>query len=347
MNREQPTRWVVDLHSDTATRPVRAMREAMAWADVGDEQLGEDPTTRLLEERVADLLGKEAAAFLCSGTMCNRTAVAALTRPGDRIVCDSVAHVLRSEAGGAAAVSGVLIEPVATERGHLDAAAVRSQVSSPKGSRYEPRTSLVWFEQTNNFAGGTVCPIETWREAAGAAHEAGIPVFVDGARLWNAGVATGVPLSRWAAAVDGLWVDFSKGLGAPMGGVIAGSAAFIEEVVRWKHVLGAALRQSGVVAAAALWALDHHVERLHLDHENARRLARGLAELGCDVVEPDTNIVFFTPPVPAERFTAGLAERGVRMTPLAGRVRAVTHLDVPEAGIDVALSAAREVLAGD
>ncbi|RMH87235.1 MAG: low specificity L-threonine aldolase [Actinomyces sp.] len=338
---------MIDLGSDTATRPTPGMRRAMAEAEVGDEQRGEDPTTNRLQERVAELCGTEAALFLASGSLCNKVAVAALTRPGDSVLCDHRAHLYRWEAGGPAVTSGVMFDPVATDDGHFTAEQVRSRLQS--GSKYVPRTALVALEQTHNFAGGTVWPLERYEAVCDAAHAGGASVLVDGARLLNAVVATGVPAHVWAAPTDAIWVDFSKGLGGPFGAALAGDGAFIEEAVRFQYVFGAALRQSGVIAAAALYALDHHVDRLAEDHARARTLAEGLAELGCRVADRvDTNLVYFDP-TPAglapEPFCAALLDEGVRMGPVRGSVRAVTHLDIDDADITAALAAAARVLA--
>ncbi len=334
----------VDLFSDTHTLPTPGMRRAIFDAEVGDEQLGEDPTTRALEERVAALCGTEAALLLPTGSMCNKVGVAALTRPGDAVVVDSRAHVLRFEGGGPAVLSGVVFEPIASERGHFDGGRLRAALNP--GSVYQPRTSLVCLEQTHNFAGGTVWPIERYREVCSTAHEHGASVLTDGARLLNAVAASGVPARDWADPVDAVWIDFSKGLGAPGGAVLAGAAAFVADANRFKYLFGGAMRQSGMLAAACLYALDHHVERLPDDHARAARLASGLGDLGLLVEPPETNMVFFDPaPLDAPGFVLALEERGVRMSLAAGRIRAVTHLGVDDSGIDRALAAAAEVVA--
>ncbi len=336
----------VDLHSDTGTRPTAAMRAAMAAAEVGDEQLGEDPTTRALEERVAGLLGKDRAVFLATGSLANKVALATLTSPGDSVVCDHRAHVFQSEAGGAAIVAGVQMQPVHAERGWFDADALRS-VLSPPGNHYKSHTSVVSIEQTHNFAGGTVWPLDAWDGVTGAAHEAGVTVHVDGARLLNAVAASGVPAGRWAAGVDTVWIDLSKGLGCPGGAVLAGDAAVIADAVRWKYRLGGALRQSGILAAAGMYALDHHVDRLADDHATARRLADGLTAAGMAVEAPETNMVFFDPAptgLSVAEVVSGLRRRDVRVTPVAGRIRAVTHLDVGPDGIEQAVAATADVV---
>jgi threonine aldolase len=320
------------------------MRRAIAEAEVGDDQKGEDPTVNRLQERVAELLGTEAALFLVSGTMCNNVAVAALTQRGDAVVVDRRAHLLRSEAGGAVVGSSVVLDQLDGERGHFTPEQLAAALHP--GSLHVPPTRLVSLEQTHNFAGGTVWPLDQYRAVCAVAHGGGAAVHVDGARLPNAVVASGVPFRDWAAPVDSLWIDFTKGLGAPIGAVLAGGVDLIAEARRYKHVFGAAMRQAGIAAAGCLHALDHHVERLADDHASAARLGEGLADLGCRVDPVETNMVFFDPPGgDAAGFLAGLADSGVRMGAVGGRVRAVTHLDVDAAGIDAALAAARSVLA--
>lgn len=334
------TRPRIDLHSDTATRPTAAMRQAIADADVGDEQLGEDPTTRALEERVADLVGKQAALFLPSGSMANKVAVGAHTQPGDVIICDNRAHVFRWESGGPTIISGVSFEALATEHGRYSAEELETAYVA--GTKYQPRTRLAWIEQTHNAGGGTVWSLADYEAVTGAAASLGLAVHVDGARLPNAVVATEVPFHRWAATVDSVWFDFSKGLGAPMGAVLAGTADFIAEANRFKYVVGGSLRQSGMMAAGCLHALDHHVDRLADDHANAARLAEGLADLGFAITAPvGTNMVYFDPEpagISREALVDALGRTGIRLTvnPRGG-IRAVTHLDVSTADIEDAL----------
>ena len=330
---------MIDLFSDTHTLPTDGMRAAMAAAEVGDEQLGEDPTTRRLEERVAALLGKEGALFLPSGSMCNKVAVAAFTRPGDAVVCDSRAHVMRAEGGGSAALSGIFFEPLVTEKGHFTPEQLDAVLNS--GNLYQSRTALVALEQTHNFAGGTVWPLPQYRAVADLAHQRGAAVFTDGARVFNAVAATGVEVEQWSNPVDAIWVDFSKGLGGPGGAAIAGSQDFIGRANRFKYLFGGAMRQSGILAAAALYGLDHNLGRLAEDNANAARLGQGLAALGLEVIAPESNMVFFTPPRGTEiaAFVAALAQEGVRCSPLAGRIRMVTHLGVSAAEVDTAIAA--------
>jgi threonine aldolase len=332
---------LIDLYSDTQTRPSPGMRRAMAEAEVGDEQRGEDPTTRRLEERVAGLLGKEAAVFLPSGTMCNQIALLVHGRPGDELIAADLAHVLTSEAGGGSVFGGLQTWPIAAKRGVFAARDVAAAIRAP--SRHSPRSRILALEQTVNRGGGAIWPIAAIEEVAAEGRRHGLAIHMDGARLLNAVVASGVSAARMAAPVDSLWLDLSKGLGCPVGGVLAGSRAFIEEAWGWKHRMGGALRQSGILAAAGLYALEHNVERLAEDHANARRLAALAGEVeGLAVVNPEveTNIVFLDPSrggrAPRD-VCAALAAAGVRMgTSFGGLIRAVTHLDVSAAEIETA-----------
>jgi threonine aldolase len=339
----------VNLYSDTQTRPTAAMRAAIAAAEVGDEQRREDPTTIALEERVAELLGQEAALFLPSGTMCNEIAIRLHIRPGgDQLLLGRETHPLIAEAGGPAQLSGAVITEIDGEAGMFTPQALDAAIhgTGPRG-RYGPRARLVCVEQTTNMGGGRVWPLEQVRGVLEVARGHGLRTHLDGARVMNAAVASGVDAATWAGGFDSAWLDFTKGLGAPVGACLAGSAAFIEEAWRWKQMLGGAMRQSGIVAAAGLHALDHHVERLADDHARARRLAEGLAALPGVTIDPatvETNIVIFDVP-DAPAFCAALAERDVAMSHFGPtRVRAVTHLDVDDAGIDRALAAAAQAL---
>ncbi len=343
---------LIDLFSDTVTRPTPAMRRAMAEAEVGDEQLREDPTVNRLQEMVAELLGKEAALFLPSGTMCNQVAFAVHCRPGDEILLHETAHPLLYEAGGAAAMVGALLRPLPGPRGLFTAEQVRAAARPPV--HYMPRTRAVSVEQTANIAGGVCWPLERIEAVCGVARELGLARHLDGARLLNAVVSSGTPARAFAAPFDSAWIDLTKGLGAPVGAVLAGSHDFIEAAWVYKQRFGGAMRQAGIVAAAGIYALTHHVDRLAEDHERARRLARGLAGvrgIGVDAERVDSNIVIFD--VAASGRTGdevadrALAEHGVRFSVLGPTtVRAVFHLDVPEDGADRALSAMRAVLAG-
>src|SRR5215813_7300484 len=284
----------VDLYSDTVTRPTQAMRRFMCDAAVGDEQKGEDPTINQLQEMVAELLGKEAAVFLPSGTMCNEIAMRVHCRPGDEMLAHRTAHPVHFETGGPAALAGVNVRPLDGARGQFDAAAVEAAVRP--ASRYSPRSRLVWVEQTSNMGGGSVWPLERIESVAAVARRHGLATHLDGARLMNAVVASGVSARDYAAPFDSAWIDFTKGLGAPVGAALAGSRAFIDEAWRFKQQMGGAMRQAGIIAAAGVYALRHHVKRLAEDHANARRLAEGLARLPGVKLDPatiETNIVFF------------------------------------------------------
>jgi threonine aldolase len=336
----------VNLHSDTQTRPSDGMRRAIASAEVADEQRGLDPTVNALQDRVAELLGHEAALFLPSGTMCNQIAVRLLTRPGDEVILERFSHPIIAEGGGAAAHSAVMMQPVDGVGGMFTGAQVEASLRTP-GSRYEPRSRLVCVEQTTNYGGGRVWPLEQIREVLDVAARHELFSHLDGARLMNAVVASGVSAADYASGFTTAWLDFTKGLGAPVGACLAGSAELIEEAWRYKQMMGGALRQAGIVAAAGLYALDHNVERLAEDHSNARVLAEGIAALDGARIDPskvETNILIFEVDDPAA-VLAALAAEGVEMTQMGpGRIRAVTHMDVDRAGIERALKALGKVL---
>jgi len=322
------------------------MRSAIAAAEVGDEQRGLDPTTRRLQERVARLVGHEAALFLPSGTMCNEIALRLHVRPGgDEVILDRSAHPVNYEAGGPAQVAGAMIRTVEGEGGIFTAEQLEAAIRAP-GNRYAPRSRLVSVEQTTNIGGGRVWPVETIRGVLETARAHDLRAHLDGARLMNAVVASGVPARDYAGGFDTAWIDFTKGLGAPVGAVLAGSSDLIEEAWRWKQMLGGAFRQSGIVAAGCLYALEHHVERLAEDHENARVLAEGLAELSGVRLDPasiETNIVIFEVD-DAPGLVRRLADRVELQAVDVAHVRAVTHLDVTRADIEGALSIFAEVL---
>lgn len=340
---------LVNLYSDTQTRPTAAMRAAIASAEVGDEQRGEDPTVLALQERVAALLGHEAALFLPTGTMCNAIAIRLHIRPGgDELLLGRSAHPLHFEAGGPAATSGALLTPLDGERGMFTAETLENAIAAhPVGDNHAPRPRLMSVEQTTNMGGGRVWPLAQVGEVLAVAVRHGLRTHLDGARLLNAVVASGVAADEWAAPFDTAWIDFTKGLGAPVGACLAGSSDLIAEAWRYKQMWGGAMRQAGIIAAGGLHALDHHVERLAEDHANARRLAEGLATLPGIVLDPDeveTNIVIFSVP-DAPGLCARLEEAGVRMGAIGpDRVRAVTHLDVDAAAIERALRAAAAVV---
>jgi threonine aldolase len=324
------------------------MREAMARAEVGDEQIGDDPTVNLLCQRVADLLGKEAAVFMPSGTMCNVAATLAYCRPGDEIMAHPTAHIIAREGGAHAALGGFQITPLSGEDGQFAPETFRAALH-PR-SRYQPPQVLVSVEQTANIGGGTIWKKADLDEIVGIAKAHGLATHMDGARLLNACVATGISAQDMAAGWDSAWIDFSKGLGAPIGGAIAGSRDFIDEVWRWKQRLGGSMRQAGICAAACIYALDHHVDRLADDHANARALARGLSQIdGITVQQPETNLVFFKPDgagVAGNTMVAELGKRGVLLAMMDGRIRACTHLDVTAGMIEETVGLVRDIVRG-
>ena len=326
----------VDLRSDTVTRPTPGMRRVIAEAEVGDAVLGDDPTAAELERYAAELLGKEAALFFPSGIMANTTALLVNAPPGTEAVIDAGGHILNYEEGAGAAWGGVQLRAVQTADGllrpeHL-AEAIRPRTP------YLPQTSLVCLENTHNGAGGRVLPLAQLAAVAQAARERGVALHLDGARLPNASAATGVPMAEYAAPVDTVMVALSKGLGAPVGSVLAGSAEAMQRAWRIRRRLGGGMRQAGILAAAGLYALRHHLPGLTEDHRRARGLAARAAALpGLSVVPPETNIVMIDlaePRLEAGPLLAAMERRGVRMVQFgARRLRAVTHLDVDDAGI--------------
>jgi len=338
----------INLLSDTQTRPTSAMREAMARAEVGDEQVGDDPSVNVLCERVADLLGKEAAVFMPSGTMCNVTATLVHCRPGDEILVHASAHIIAREGGAHSALGGFQITALPGADGQFTPAAFRAALH-PR-TRYQQPQTLVSVEQTANIGGGTIWKKADLDEVVKIAKSNGLATHMDGARLLNACVATGTTARDMANGWDSAWIDFSKGLGAPIGAVIAGTRDFIDEVWRWKQRLGGSMRQAGICAAACTYALDHHVDRLAEDHANARALARGLAQIaGIEVQQPETNLVFFRPDgagVSGDAMVGALRKRGVLLAMMDGRIRACTHLDVSADMIEETVGLVREIVRG-
>jgi threonine aldolase len=337
----------INLYSDTQSKPTPGMKEAMLRAEVGDDQGGSDPSVWELCDRVAALLGKEAAMFLPSGTMCNQVAIATHCRPGDEILAHEDAHIQSSEAGAPGAISGVLVKGLAGERGQFTAAALEEAIRPI--SRYSPPQRLVEVEQTANKGGGACWTVEGLREVADAAHRHGMPVHMDGARLMNAAVALGLPASEIVADCDTVWLDFTKGLGAPLGAVLAGTADFIGQAWRWKQRLGGSMRQGGMNAAACTYALDHHIDRLADDHANAASLARGMAQIpGITVETPETNMVFFDTKgagMTAGEFAGKLRQMGVMVSVSdKWRGRACLHLDITAAQVDEALAIMRQAV---
>ena len=336
----------IDLYSDTKTRPTQAMRAAIAAAEVGDEQQNEDPTVARLLARVCGLLDQEAAIFLPSGTMANEIAILVHCRPGDELIAHELSHVVLGEGGAPAALAGVMVRSLTGPRGQFTPEMLRQALRA--NSRYQPTSRLVVIEQTANIAGGTLWPFDQLRQVIEEARSHELTVHMDGARLMNASVASGLPAARYSRMFDSVYIDFTKGLGAPIGAVLTGSHEFIAKAWRWKQRLGGSMRQAGMMAAACLYALDHHVERLQEDHENARTLAAQLAAIPGIAVEPvDTNIVFIDVAgvgVSASDFNEALKQRGTRGS-LHGptRMRFVTHLDVSKEQIQTAAGIVAEV----
>ena len=337
----------INLYSDTQTKPTPAMLDAMMRAEVGDEKHGDDPSVHALCDRMAALMGKEAAVFMPSGTMCNVASTLVHCRPGEEIIAHETAHILTSEGGAHAALGSVQILPLQGARGMYSPDQLRGALRGK--SRHTPTQRLVEVEQTANTGGGAVWDRAVLAEIAEIAHGAGLNTHMDGARLMNACVAAGIAPADMVAGYDSVWLDFTKGLGAPLGAVLCGSRDFIDEAWRWKQRLGGAMRQAGICAAGCLYSLDHHVDRLAEDHANAKSLARGLAQMeGVEVQDPDTNLVFFTIPgtglAPGE-LVSRVRMQGVALSMLGGRLRACTHLDVTAPMIEDALAIIRGALA--
>jgi threonine aldolase len=335
------TREPVELRSDTFTTPTPEMRRAMAEAEVGDDVWGEDPTAIALEAHCAELFGKEAGLFVPSGTMGNEASLKVLTRPGDEVIAEAASHIVLYESGGPAALAGVMVRTVVAPDGRMDPADVRSLIDA--ANPHTSRPTLVWIENTHNARGGRVSSLEDVRAVAAVARAAGIGVFMDGARIFNASVACDVPVAEYAAEVDALSFCFSKGLGAPIGSMVVGSEAFIADLRRVRQLLGGGMRQVGVLCAAARVAVDTMVERLADDHANARRLAEGFADALPGSVQPevvDTNMVFAdVGDRDVELVVDAMAADGVHVASVTpGVFRAVTHKDVTAAGIERAIA---------
>ncbi len=334
---------MIDLRSDTVTRPTQAMRQAMFEAPLGDDVFGEDPTVNRLEEYVAELLGTEAALYAPSGTMCNQIGVFVSTNRGDEVLLHEGAHVLNYEAGAPALLSGVQIRPLPGEGGIISPDALRAAVRAE--NVHFPRPRLLCLENTHNTAGGKVFPLEDFVAVAATAREMGLRVHLDGARLFNAQAATGIPAREWCAHADTVSVCSSKGLGAPVGSLIAGNGETIQEARRARKAFGGGMRQAGVIAAGSLYAFEHHTDRLSEDHERAKKLAVGLREAGYRVKPPETNIVIVEVEE-ADLFLQALAREGVLATPrTSGSVRFCTHLDVGDREIETAIEAAARLTA--
>jgi len=340
---------VVDLRSDTVTRPTPEMRRAMIGAEVGDDVLDHDPTTQALEEKVADLLGKESALFFPSGVQANQTALAVHGRPGTEVVLEAGAHIFNYEEGAGAAPSGLPLRPVNTDDGLLTPELVREAVRPD--SPYIQPTSLIALENTHNGAGGKILPYVTMQAIRDVARESGLPVHLDGARLWHACVETGLSPEDYGSLADTVMVCLSKGLGAPVGSLLAGPEELLKRAWRVRRRLGGGMRQSGFLAAAGIYALDHHRDRLADDHSRARFLAEEAAGIpGVSVVSPETNIVMLDledPGISVDSVLASMMEEGVMMVRFGPRrLRAVTHLEVGDEGVERALAVLSRAVGG-
>jgi threonine aldolase len=338
----------IDIRSDTVTKPTPGMRQAMAAAEVGDDVLDGDPSTRRLEARMADLLGKEAALFFPTGSMANLTGVAAMSSPGTEVILDANAHIMQGEMAGVATICGVQFKLVPSSEGRLvmSAGDLRRTIRPP--SIHNPLPSVICVENTHNGAGGTVTSLSELRAMRAVADEHGLPVHLDGARLWNASAATGTLLADFASCAHTVMLSFSKGLGCPVGAILAGDAPTMQRAHRIRKRVGGGMRQSGILAAAALYALDAHLERLPDDHANARLFADAVdGAAGATVIPPDTNIVMIDLPggMPASDVVARAKAGGVLITAWTPtRIRAVAHLDVDAAAVTRAAAVVREAI---
>jgi threonine aldolase len=334
---------MIDLRSDTVTRPTEGMRRAMLEAPVGDDVFGEDPTVNRLEEYVAGLLGKEVALYAPSGTMTNQIGLHVSAKRGEEVLLHEGSHIFVYEAGAPAMLSGVQLRTLPGENGVLDPETVRAAVR-PEDVHF-PRSRLLCLENTHNTAGGKIFPLEDFATVAQTAKVLGLKVHLDGARLFNAQAATGIPASEWCAHADTVSVCSSKGLGAPVGSLLAGDEETIREARRARKAFGGGMRQAGIIAAASLYAFEHHIDRLAEDHARARKLVAGLREAGYEAKEPDTNLVLVAVEDPPE-FLRALAREGVLATPgKPGFVRLCTHLDVGDKEIETAIDVATRIIA--
>ncbi len=339
----------IDLRSDTVTKPSPEMRRAMAQAEVGDDVYGEDPTVNRLQEAVAGLLDKEAALFVASGTMGNQVAIRTHTQPGDEVIMDAEAHIFHYEAAAPAALSGVQLRTVPGERGHPAAEQIEPLIRPD--NIHAPRTRLICLENTHNRGGGSILPVKTLQGVSALAKSRGLLMHLDGARLLNACIATGRAAAEYARHFDSVAICFSKGLGAPVGSALAGSAELMERARRVRKTFGGGMRQAGIIAAGALYALEHNVDRLAIDHHNARHLAEALAEMPALELDPtrvETNIVIWRladGPFTALDVQAQLKERGVLVSYFGGRLlRCVTHLDLTSGDIEATIPIIRAAL---
>jgi threonine aldolase len=340
---------LIDLRSDTVTRPTPAMRKAMAEAEVGDDVFGEDPTVNALQEKVAHLLGKEASLFVPSGTMANQLSIKSHTQPGDEVIIELSSHPYNFEGGAGAALSGIQFQCLKGVRGILDASQIEEAIRPD--DHHFPVTRLVCLENTHNRGGGSIYPLEKISEIYRLAKSKGLLLHLDGARLWNASMATGIKSEEYAQWADSVSVCLSKGLGAPIGSLVAGSKSFIDRVHRFRKMFGGGMRQAGIIAAAGIYALDHHIERLKDDHQNARRLAVGLKEFKGVSIDPkhvETNIVIFdvsNTGMTGAQVGEAMKKEGVLIHAFSRtQIRLVTHLDITSEDIETALKAFEKIL---
>jgi threonine aldolase len=339
----------IDLRSDTVTRPTSAMRKAMSEAEVGDDVFGEDPTVNALQEKVANLLGKEAALFVPSGTMANQLSIKSHTQPGDEVIIETSSHPYNFEGGAGAALSGIQFQCLKGVRGILDASQIEEAIRP--ADHHFPVTKLICLENTHNRGGGSIYPLEKMAEIYRLTKSKGLLLHLDGARLWNASVATGIKPHEYAQWADSVSVCLSKGLGAPIGSLVAGSKPFIDRVHRFRKMFGGGMRQVGIIAAAGIYALNHHLERLKEDHHNAKRLAVGLKEFKGVSIDPkhvETNIVIFdvtNTGMTGAQVAEAMKNQGVLIHAFGKtQIRLVTHLDVSSEDIEIALKAFKKVL---
>ncbi len=340
---------VIDLRSDTVTQPTEAMRRAMAEAPVGDDVFGEDPTVNQLQETIAELFGKEAALFVASGTMGNQVSINAHTQPGDEVICDYNAHIFNYEGGAPALLSGVQLHPLPGKNGVITAEQIEAVIRP--ADHHFPHTRLIEIENTHNRAGGAIFPLEEMKKIHNLAQEHGLKVHLDGARIWNASVATGISLAEYARTADSVSACFSKGLGAPVGSIVVGSREFIDKAHRYRKLYGGGMRQAGILAAGALYAVQHNLKRLSEDHQHARELAEALAEfeeIQLDLGTVQTNIVIFelhSNRLSPEEFAARCKEAGLLLLAIGGnRVRLVTHLHISDEDVARAIEIFQSVL---
>ncbi|MFH1942435.1 MAG: low-specificity L-threonine aldolase [bacterium] len=342
---------LIDLRSDTFTKPSPAMREAIAHAEVGDDVFGEDPTVNRLQEKVASMLGMEAALFVASGTMGNQVAINAHTQPGDEVILEGHAHIFYYEAGAPALLSGVQLRTLPGVKGVISAEQVEEAIR-PENVHFPP-TRLICLENTHNRSGGTIFPLDEIRRIRELSEGRGIRIHLDGARLWNASVATGISLKEYGRYFDSISVCFSKGMGAPVGSMLVGNRDFIKRAHRYRKIYGGGMRQVGILAAAALYAVENNIARLAEDHRNARKLAEAVAKLpglSVDLETVQTNIIIMK--VEKAKYNApqvveDLKKRGVLLLAVGPiRLRAVTHLDVSEEDIDEAVETFKDVFSG-